>query len=576
MYPPGGMPPGVIPRVSPSGEHIYVSPSSMLWLLEVYPFLQDDEKPIECIQNPGEVIFVPGGWWHMVLNLEESVAVTQNFANDCNFQDVCDDFFSDRREIYHYFKSKLVEVKPDYLRRFQEFEHITDEITADFDDLEFWTPYILEVLKQNNLPDATPADVSVLNDGTNPVFLVKDMVVKFYSKRYGGERNFLAESGMYKSAQASPIAAVCPKMLASGKIEVSQKIKAKALDKHDSNPMSDGADSVNGKGENGKAEDGKETTQNGTAHTEKDKETAQNGNPHAENGKEGEKSKSENEKVEYPEASLNGKEKEFTVSGTWPYLVMEFISGTNLVTAREEEMKIDMQALAKLIAKTSMVLHGLKVDALLGRESEGVDATDSNGADDFLRFLAKRRDKCLRAHWQWNTLPPALIVQIDAYLPKKVNEILCREHVFTIHADMTDENVIGVELEEEKKPKKKGRKAKKEGEETEEEKGTWVPRYLLDFGDSRKGDIAYDLVSLFISAFECKKEDLRTFFENYQLPNGETLWTYYTNNRATMVKRLMCYTLLHECDALATVFRHIPEAFKSSSFEELASLLWDL
>ncbi|KAL9958455.1 hypothetical protein ACROYT_G035470 [Oculina patagonica] len=48
-----------------------------------FPDFEKASKPITVIQKEGEVIFVPSGWHHQVINLEDTVSINHNWTNAC-------------------------------------------------------------------------------------------------------------------------------------------------------------------------------------------------------------------------------------------------------------------------------------------------------------------------------------------------------------------------------------------------------------------------------------------------------------------------------------------------------------
>lgn len=83
LYPPGVTPPGV--RPSADGADVASPVSIMEWMLSFYP-LRDAAgvQPMECTLHEGEVLFIPRSWWHTAINLEETVAITQNYVSCAN------------------------------------------------------------------------------------------------------------------------------------------------------------------------------------------------------------------------------------------------------------------------------------------------------------------------------------------------------------------------------------------------------------------------------------------------------------------------------------------------------------
>jgi Cupin-like domain len=94
FYPPGVTPPGVHP--SEDGDQVVMPISLGEWLqnywdehLERYTDAVIEDRPLECTVEAGDLIFVPHGWWHAVVNLDPiNVAVTHNYVSRSNLSDV--------------------------------------------------------------------------------------------------------------------------------------------------------------------------------------------------------------------------------------------------------------------------------------------------------------------------------------------------------------------------------------------------------------------------------------------------------------------------------------------------------
>jgi len=88
LFPPHIQPPGV--QVS-RDEALVMTPTAIMeWFMNYYEEARTFPEMLECTVDPGSVMFIPSGWWHLVVNLEESIAITQNFVSRTNVGRVMD------------------------------------------------------------------------------------------------------------------------------------------------------------------------------------------------------------------------------------------------------------------------------------------------------------------------------------------------------------------------------------------------------------------------------------------------------------------------------------------------------
>ncbi len=91
----------------------------------------------EFTQYENETVFIPNGWWHAVLNLTDTVGVTQNFCSQRNFDQVWIKTRTGRKKMAYKWLIKLKEHYPNLYKRAKELNKRDDFVMKyDPDEIE--------------------------------------------------------------------------------------------------------------------------------------------------------------------------------------------------------------------------------------------------------------------------------------------------------------------------------------------------------------------------------------------------------------------------------------------------------
>ncbi|KAI0383807.1 Clavaminate synthase-like protein [Hypomontagnella monticulosa] len=124
MFPPTAQVPGVY--VSEDSSEVTSPLSIAEWLLEFHAEARALPGCVEGVCKAGEILHVPSGWWHLVVNLEAGIALTQNFVPESHLAavlsflkdkpDQVTGFKKDINDPYELFVERLGVAYPELLR----------------------------------------------------------------------------------------------------------------------------------------------------------------------------------------------------------------------------------------------------------------------------------------------------------------------------------------------------------------------------------------------------------------------------------------------------------------------------
>ncbi|KAI1383228.1 Clavaminate synthase-like protein [Hypoxylon trugodes] len=131
MFPPTAQVPGVY--VSEDSSEVTSPLSIAEWLLEFHTEARALPGCIEGICKAGEILHVPSGWWHLVVNLEAGIALTQNFVPQSHLADVLS-FLKDKSDQVTGFKKNIESPYDLFVERLRaQYPGLLDDALVELD-----------------------------------------------------------------------------------------------------------------------------------------------------------------------------------------------------------------------------------------------------------------------------------------------------------------------------------------------------------------------------------------------------------------------------------------------------------
>ncbi|XP_023763630.1 lysine-specific demethylase JMJ21 [Lactuca sativa] len=632
LYPPGRVPLGVTVHVNDEDGDVDIeTPSSLQWWLDFYPLLADEDKPIECTQLPGETIYVPTGWWHCVLNLETTIAVTQNYVNSKNFEFVCLDMAPGYQHKGvcragllalsegHNGEFSSMDDNDNELSRKEKRVKIDDHMEEFCYDINFLTMFLDKDRDHYNSLWSTSNCIGQreLRDWLWKLWIgkpgLRDLIWKgaciaLHANKWSNCMEELCafhnislpvdEEKFPVGTGSNPVYLVADNVV---KIFVEDGLEASihalgtelefysimqrsdsTLKHHVPNILASGIVFI----ENGKYKivpwDGKGVPDVITKNSTIQEIFSDTEYPFGIWSK---------KLFEYRKADMSLDE--LVISGgqtnIWPYIITKRCKGKIFADLRDTLSYKEVSNLASFLGRQLHHLHVLPVTPLndsaylqmgkelgLNHENDFNEKTNLPKASKVFFTILNRKKKDVSSRLtKWGyPIPSALIEKVNEYLPNDFVELHSlfkdKNGLFQVRnsCSWVHTDIMDDNIHLEQCS------SGVNGSNNDKEISSWLPSYIYDFSNMSLGDPILDLIPIHLDIFRGDLQLLNLLLENYGLPFGKrNSW-----DNGSVVRRIsyltMCYCIIHEENILGAIFGMCKELRSAKSWEEVEETVW--